>query len=141
MWAGRMRGHAEPLVTTLGTQRNSQKYFGVYYSELKNAQKRKRKRAEWQGDRRDGGDRERRKEGKEGGRVGRGGGEMKEAGRGWCGWCSLVQRGREEGRLLGARQCSLRRGGEEAFPCECSGSQEQLVSALNSTPTSSGHTD
>lgn len=67
MWAGRMRGHAEPLVTTLGTQRNSQTHFGVYYSELKKCSKKKEEEGRVAGGQ-EGWRRQGTKEGKEGGR-------------------------------------------------------------------------
>lgn len=73
--------------------------------------------------------------------MGRGGGEM-EAGRqaedGVAGalWSSVGEK--EDCWGLGS---VLFEGGEEAFSCRSSGSQEQLVSALNSALTSSGHTD
>lgn len=132
MWAGRMRGHAEPLVTTLGTQRNSQKYFGVYYSELKNAQKRKRKRAEWQGDRRDGGDRKRRKERKGGEWDGVRRDEGKQAEHGVAGalWSSV---GEKKEDCWGLGSVLFEGAGRKRFPASAQAAKNSSVSALNST--------
>lgn len=90
MWVGRMRGHAEPLVTTLVTQKGPQlaeKHFGVLCGELENCSKKKEEEEGREGAGTGEMGNEGRKERKEEG----GGGEMKAGRQGWCGWCSVVQ--------------------------------------------------